>query len=154
MKAFRIDLKACLGLVLPNQYCPIVVWEIWGWFSGDFTSWATPTSLSSLLWTPIVVHDYRKLATTCAMLHFHHRLTNFQQRYITPLSNLFLNMVTILPVDVVHYNWLDINYIMLQNFPSSNKINCAIQASLNYIVTIPTNNRYTPQIQTRLFLFM
>jgi len=27
LKAFRVDLKACLGLVLPNQYCPIVIWE-------------------------------------------------------------------------------------------------------------------------------
>jgi len=57
MKAFRVDLKAWLGLVLPSQKCPIVVWENWGWFSGDFTLWATPTSSSSLLWTTIVVHD-------------------------------------------------------------------------------------------------
>ena len=28
MKAFQVDLKACLGLVVPNQYYPIVVWEI------------------------------------------------------------------------------------------------------------------------------
>ena len=27
LKAFRVDLKACLGLVLLNQYCLIVVWE-------------------------------------------------------------------------------------------------------------------------------
>ena len=27
LKAFQVDLKACLGLVLPNQYCLIVVWE-------------------------------------------------------------------------------------------------------------------------------
>ena len=27
LKAFRVDLKACLGLVLPNQYCLIIVWE-------------------------------------------------------------------------------------------------------------------------------
>jgi len=26
-KAFQVDLKACLGLVLPNQYYPIVIWE-------------------------------------------------------------------------------------------------------------------------------
>jgi len=25
--AFLVDLKACLGLVLPNQYYPIVIWE-------------------------------------------------------------------------------------------------------------------------------
>ena len=27
LKAFRVDLKACLGLVLPHQYCLIVVRE-------------------------------------------------------------------------------------------------------------------------------
>jgi len=27
LKTFWVDLKACLGLVLPNQYCPIAVWE-------------------------------------------------------------------------------------------------------------------------------
>jgi len=27
LKGFWVDLKACLGLVLPNQYYPIVVWE-------------------------------------------------------------------------------------------------------------------------------
>ena len=21
----------------PNQYCPIVIWKNWDWFSGDFT---------------------------------------------------------------------------------------------------------------------
>ena len=32
LKAFRVDLKAFLGLVLPNQYCLIVIREKWGWF--------------------------------------------------------------------------------------------------------------------------
>ena len=27
LKAFRVDLKTCLGIVLPNQYCLIVVME-------------------------------------------------------------------------------------------------------------------------------
>ena len=27
LKAFQVDLKACLGLVLPNQYCLIIVSE-------------------------------------------------------------------------------------------------------------------------------
>ena len=27
LKAFWVDLKACLGLVLPNQYCLIVIRE-------------------------------------------------------------------------------------------------------------------------------
>ena len=33
LKALRVNLKACLGIVLPNQYCLIVVR---GWFLGDF----------------------------------------------------------------------------------------------------------------------
>ena len=58
LKAFQVDMKACLGLVIPDEYYrPIVVWENWGWFSSDFTLWATPTSWSSLLWITIVVHD-------------------------------------------------------------------------------------------------
>ena len=32
--AFQVDLKTCLGSVLPNQYCLIVVREKWGWFLG------------------------------------------------------------------------------------------------------------------------
>jgi len=47
LKAFHVNLKACLHCRLGK----------WGWFSGDFTSWATPTSLLFLLWTTIVVHD-------------------------------------------------------------------------------------------------
>ena len=27
LKTFQVDLKACLGLVLPNKCCLIVVWE-------------------------------------------------------------------------------------------------------------------------------
>ena len=44
LKAFRVDLKACLGLVLPNQYCFIIVRGkvrlILGWcfFKGHFWS--------------------------------------------------------------------------------------------------------------------
>ena len=39
------------------QYYPIIIWENWGWFSGDVISWATCTPFLSLLWTTIVVHD-------------------------------------------------------------------------------------------------
>ena len=52
-----IGIDIFLHLILPNWYCPIIFWENLGWFLGDFTSWAVPTSLSSLLWTSIVVHD-------------------------------------------------------------------------------------------------
>ena len=51
LKAFWVDLKACLGLVLPCQYCLIVVRENWGWFLGDFISWAMTTPLWSLLYS-------------------------------------------------------------------------------------------------------
>ena len=44
LKEFTVGLKACLGLILLNQYYPIVIWENWGWFLGDFTSWPTPAS--------------------------------------------------------------------------------------------------------------
>ena len=43
------------SLFLPNQFCPIIVWENWGWYLGCIISWVTPTSLLSLLWTTIVV---------------------------------------------------------------------------------------------------
>ena len=32
LKAFQVDLKACLGLILPNQYCPIKWRLVFGWF--------------------------------------------------------------------------------------------------------------------------
>ena len=51
LKAFRVDLKTFLGLVLPHQYCLIVVRENRGWFLGDIISWATPTPLWSLLYS-------------------------------------------------------------------------------------------------------
>ena len=58
MKAFSEHLgrseNGLFGLSF-NQYCPIIIWENCGWFSGDATSWATPTSWSSLLWP---FHDY------------------------------------------------------------------------------------------------
>jgi len=47
LKAFCTDLKACLGLVLPNQYCPIIIWESEAGFLGDIMSWAMPTLSSS-----------------------------------------------------------------------------------------------------------
>ena len=57
LKEFWVDLKAFLGLVLSNQYHPIVVWKNWGWFLGGIILWATPTPSSFLLWATIVVHD-------------------------------------------------------------------------------------------------
>jgi len=48
-----LDLKVCLGIVLPNQYCPIIIWEM-RLVSGDFTS----NGHAYFLVIPtIVVHD-------------------------------------------------------------------------------------------------
>ena len=54
LKVFRGNLKACLGLVLLNQYCLIIARER---FLGDVFSWATPTPLWSLLYSTIVLYD-------------------------------------------------------------------------------------------------
>jgi len=35
LKAFWVDLKVFLYLVLPNQYCSIIIWENLDWFLGD-----------------------------------------------------------------------------------------------------------------------
>jgi len=39
----KFCLKACLGIILPNQYYPIIVWENRSQFLDEFTSWAVPT---------------------------------------------------------------------------------------------------------------
>jgi len=57
LKAFRINLKAFLGLVLPNQYCHIIMLGILAGFKVDFLRGAPPQSSTSLLWTTIVVYD-------------------------------------------------------------------------------------------------
>ena len=54
---FQVNLKACLGLIFPNQYCLIVIRENQGWFLGDVISWATPTPFWSLLYSTIVPYD-------------------------------------------------------------------------------------------------
>ena len=43
LKTFQVDLKACLGLVLPNQYCLIVVWE------SEASFWVIPLTLLCFL---------------------------------------------------------------------------------------------------------
>ena len=56
MRAFQVNLKACLGLVLPNLYYLIVVWKVklvFGWLF----SWATPTPLWSLLYSTSILYD-------------------------------------------------------------------------------------------------
>ena len=40
MKTFWFDLKALLGLILPVQYCHVVVRRIEAGFLGDVLSWA------------------------------------------------------------------------------------------------------------------
>ena len=44
-------LKAIWKIGLSNQYCPVPIWENWGWFFGYVVLWAMPTPSSSLLWT-------------------------------------------------------------------------------------------------------
>ena len=65
MKAFRVDLKACLGLVLPNQYCLIVVRENWGWFFG---------------WCYFVGHAYSFVVPT---IQYHHTVWSSEKASIT-----------------------------------------------------------------------
>ena len=59
LKAFWVNLKAYLGLVLPKPP------PLSGWFLGNIISWAMPTSSWSLPSTTTVVHDiiYCKLIT-------------------------------------------------------------------------------------------
>ena len=57
LKVFRVDLKACLGLVLPNQYCLIIGRKIEAGFLDNDILWATPTPLWSLLYSTIVLYD-------------------------------------------------------------------------------------------------
>jgi len=64
-----VNLKACLGLVLPYQHClrfaPIVVWKNLGLFWGDVISWATPTPSWSLLLILSTVVVHRKKQPNC-----------------------------------------------------------------------------------------
>ena len=55
LKTFQVVLKACLDWVLPNQYFPIIDWENWRWFLGEFVLWAMPTTVWTQLWNTIVV---------------------------------------------------------------------------------------------------
>ena len=68
LKLFQVDLKACLGLVLPNQYCLIIIRGNRGCFFGDIILSATPTPLWSLLYTTIIVYDIFKKYTTVSCM--------------------------------------------------------------------------------------
>ena len=57
MQTFRVDLKTLLGLVLPNQYCHVIVRKGRGRFSGYITSRIAPTPLMSLIYSTIVLYD-------------------------------------------------------------------------------------------------
>ena len=54
---FRVDLKTLLGLVLPNQYCHVVVRKNRGKFLGYIIPWIAPTPLMSLIYSIIVLYD-------------------------------------------------------------------------------------------------
>ena len=53
----RVDLKTLLGLVLPNQYCHVIVRKIRGRFLGYIISRIAPTPSMSLLYSTIVLYD-------------------------------------------------------------------------------------------------
>ena len=40
---FQDSAQRVRTIVLPNQYCPIIVWENQGWFLGDVILWGTIT---------------------------------------------------------------------------------------------------------------
>ena len=81
LKMFQADLKACLGLVIPNQYCLIIVRENRGWFLGDcyFVSLCGPyytvqyctiffsTDLM-LLHNPLANMHYSSLKSRCCIV--------------------------------------------------------------------------------------
>ena len=54
---FQSDLKVLLGLILPNQYCHIIMKANSGMFLGDILSWTMPKPLSSVLYSAIILYD-------------------------------------------------------------------------------------------------
>jgi len=75
LKAFWVNLKICLGLVLPNQYCHIVKREYWGWFCGIFCC----RSCSHL-------HGpYYTVLWYCMILLYHAYI--YQGKYVFKVSN-------------------------------------------------------------------
>ena len=52
---FQVDLKACLGSVLPNHL--IIISRNQGWFLGGVILWPTPTHLWSLLYSTTILYD-------------------------------------------------------------------------------------------------
>ena len=54
---FQVDLKTLLGLVLPNQYCHVIVRKNCGRFLGYIISRIAPTPLMSLIYSTIVLYD-------------------------------------------------------------------------------------------------
>ena len=54
---FRVDLKTLLDLVLPKQYCDVVVRKIAAGFLGYIISRISPTPSMSLLYSTIVLYD-------------------------------------------------------------------------------------------------
>ena len=69
METFWADLKTLLSLILPNQYCYVVVRKHQGRFLGYIISLATPTALMSLLYSTIVLYDIH--SNTVKPINYH-----------------------------------------------------------------------------------
>ena len=61
---FRVNLKTLLGLVLPNEYCHVVVRKNRGRFLGYIMSQIAPTPSMSLIYSTIVLYDIRFVTVT------------------------------------------------------------------------------------------
>ena len=66
METFQVNLKTLLGLVLPNQYCHVVVRKNRGRFLGYIISRIAPTPLMSLLYSTTVLYDIHRIYLICA----------------------------------------------------------------------------------------
>ena len=69
METFRVNLKILLSLILPNQYCHVVVRKHQGRFLGYIISLAMPTPSMSLLYSIIVLHDVH--SNTVKPINYH-----------------------------------------------------------------------------------
>ena len=76
LKAFRVNLKTNLGLVLPNQYCLIVVREVRlvleGFFHGPHPLLCGPYCTVLSQWKIDVIHWYTRVCITLLFLCYTH----------------------------------------------------------------------------------
>jgi len=106
LKVFRINLKAFLGLVLPNQHCHIVMQGILAGFNVNFLHGAPPQSSTSLLWITIVVHDKHSYNST-------YYLATIKQNKVSGYTWLYWQIV-LLRIAVTWARWLCMPSFMMQ----------------------------------------